>query len=266
MIDWFSLFLGFLQGVTEFLPVSSSGHLFLWEHIFKQSQSDLSFVILLHGATFLSILLIFFKDLKKIFLKFREKNTLYLGAKVCVSLLPLFVVGLFFKPLVEQSFQKSVVAFGFLSSGLLLFSLFFVPKGKKSLEEMSFWQAFLIGLAQSLAVLPGFSRSAWTIVLGLVLGLAPRTAVYYSFLISLPAILGSILMDLFSGNLEPSSKNLDSGFLAFDFSFSFWLSFVLAFLSGFFSLLMVLKLVQTDKLQYFSFYLLPLGLILVFFL
>ena len=264
MIDWSYIFLGFLQGVTEFLPVSSSGHLFLLEYLFKKEQTDLSFVLLLHGATFLSILVVFFKDIKSFLLGIRKKANLYLFSKIVVSLLPLFVVGLFFKSFVEQSFQKNVVAIGFLSSGLLLFSLFFVKRKKLSLEEMSFTKAFLIGLAQALAVFPGFSRSAWTIAAGLYFGLAPRTAVYYSFLISLPAIAGSVFMDTTSQMLPASAKGSETGFL--DFSVSFYLAFFLAFVSGFISLLAVLKLVQVDKLQFFSFYLLPLGLILVFFL
>ena len=170
----------------------------------------------------------------------------------------------FFKPFVEQSFQKNIVAFGFLSSGLLLFSLFFKKTKNSALEKISFRTAFLIGLAQALAVFPGFSRSAWTIAAGLYSGLAPRAAVYYSFLISLPAILASIFMDLLSKKLKTSSEDFFTGL--WDLNLSFWLSFFLAFLSGFISLLMVLKLVQADKLQLFSFYLLPLGLILGFFL
>ena len=264
MIDWNSIFLAFVQGVTEFLPVSSSGHLFLWEHIFKKEPTELSFVLLLHGATFFSILLVFFKDLQKFFLNFKKKAHIHLGYKVCVSLLPLGFVGLFFKTFVEQSFQKNIVAFGFLSTGLLLFSLFFKKTKNSSLEKISFRTAFLIGLAQALAVFPGFSRSAWTIAAGLYSGLAPRAAVYYSFLISLPAILASIFMDLLSKKLKTSSEGFFTGL--WDWNLSFWLSFFLAFLSGFISLLMVLKLVQADKLQLFSFYLLPLGLILVFFL
>ena len=96
MIDWNSIFLAFVQGVTEFLPVSSSGHLFLWEYIFKKEPTELSFVLLLHGATFFSILLVFFKDLQKFFLNFKKKTHIHLGYKVCVSLLPLVFVGLFF--------------------------------------------------------------------------------------------------------------------------------------------------------------------------
>lgn len=261
MIDWSYIFLGFLQGVTEFLPVSSSGHLFLLEYILNKAQTNLSFILFLHGATFLSILLVFFKDIKYFLFGIKDKTNLNLLFKVIVSLLPLIFVGLFLKPLVEQSFQKNIVALGFFSSGLLLFSLFFVKRRSLSLEEMSFKKAFLIGLAQSLAVLPGFSRSAWTIAAGLYFGLAPRTAVYYSFLISLPAIAGSVFMDV-------TSQVLGSGTASFhfDFDLSFWLSFFIAFVSGCISLLLVLKLVQVNKLQVFSFYLLPLSVFLVFFL
>ena len=269
MIDWNYIFLGLLQGITEFLPVSSSGHLFIMEQILKTNKAGLSFILLLHTATLLSVLVVFSKDIKSFIFNIQKKKNSQLFIKLVISLVPLLFVGLFLKSFVEQSFEKNTVAFGFLSSGLLLLSLCFIKKKKLSLEEMSFLQAFLIGLAQAIAVLPGFSRSGWTIAVGLYCGLAPRTAVYFSFLISLPAIAGSSLVDLalyFSKKPETVNPNLLSLTSEFELSLSLLLSFLIAFSSGFLSLLLVLKIVQSEKFYFFSFYLLPLSCVVFLFL
>ena len=241
-----SLFLGFLQGLTEFLPISSSGHLFL----FSQGESSLSFVLLLHLATFFSITLVFFKDIK-LFLNQGIKREVSVFLKFFVALLPSILVGLFLRDWVEEQFQKNIVALGFLVSGLLLASLFFFKAKQKSLPELVWSQALFIGAMQALAILPGFSRSALTIVAGLYCGLSPRGAVLFSFLISLPVILGSSLVDLsgsFSSFYWDSGKFLELG-----------LAFLLSFITGAVCLLWLLKLVQKHKLQYFSFYLISLS-------
>ena len=267
-MDWNYIFLGFLQGITEFLPISSSGHLFLIEQILKTNQTSLSFILLLHIATLLSVLAVFSKDIKSFIFSIQKKKNLQLLTKLIISLIPLCFVGLFFRSFVEQSFEKNTVASGFLSSGLLLLSLFFIKKKNLSLEKMNLFQAFLIGLAQAVAVLPGFSRSGWTIAMGLYCGLTPRAAVYFSFLISLPAIAGSSMVDLvlyLSKKPEPVNANLLST-SEIDFSLSLLFAVFIAFLSGFFSLLLVLKMVQTKKFYFFSFYLLPLSLLVFLFL
>lgn len=265
-MDWSYIFLGFLQGVTEFLPISSSGHLFLMEQILNSDKLSLSFVLLLHAATFFSILAVFHKEIKSFVFGFQEKNNRQLLFKLLVSLSPLLFVGLFFKSFVQQSFEKDVVVFGFLGSGLLLLTLFFIRTKKLSLEEMSFFHALLIGLAQAVAVLPGFSRSGWTIAVALYCGLTPRAAVYYSFLISLPAIAGSALVDLVSNfsNIS-SSPNLDL-FLIPELIFYLCPTFLIAFFTGWLSLILVLKTVQNQKLYFFSLYLLPLSFFVFFFL
>ncbi|MDE0092040.1 MAG: undecaprenyl-diphosphate phosphatase [Oligoflexia bacterium] len=254
-MDWLYILLGFLQGITEFLPISSSGHLFLAEQFFKTRELSLSFVLLVHLATFFSICVVFFQDIKKWFLN-SFKNPAFLF-KLLVSLAPSLFVGLFFKSFVEQSFEKNLISLGFLISGSLLFSLFFIKTRQKSLEEMSLLHAFLIGIMQALAVLPGFSRSALTITMGLYCGLSARSAVFFSFLISLPVIAGSSLIDFYSH--EPKFfENISLIELN--------LSFLTAFLTGVLSLLVVLKLVQSHKLKLFSFYLIPLSLFVFLFL
>ena len=246
-MDWLYIFLGFLQGITEFLPISSSGHLFLAKKILNTENISLSFVLLVHLATLFSILLFFFKDIKQLLANFFQQPLLFV--KILVSLIPTFFVGLFFKSFVEQSFEKNLISFGFLASGLLLFSLFFLKQKQNSLEAMSFPQAFLIGLMQSLAVLPGFSRSALTITAGLYCGLSARSAVFFSFLISLPVIAGSSLIDFLGQNPNFFANKIELG-----------LSFLTAFITGILSLFLVLKAVQSHKLKFFSFYLIPLSL------
>ena len=269
--------LGVIQGATEFLPVSSSGHLFLAEKLLTGSPADLSFVLLLHVATLLAVLCVFFKDIRFFVFNIQKQQNFKLFLKLCVALIPLFFVGLFFKSFVQQSFTKNIVALGFFSTGGLLLSLFFAThnsffkktfpllalKNKLSLQDMSYLQAFFIGLAQSLAVLPGFSRSAWTIAIGLYCGLSSRSAVYFSFLISIPAIAGSFLIHIAPYVLNPSpAKGL--GF-AVPHLFTLLLPFTLAFVSGLLSLLLILKMAQKQNLFLFSFYLLPLSVGLFFF-
>ena len=233
------------------MPISSSGHLFLAEHWLNQTPISLSFVLLLHLATFFSIFTLFFKDIRHLLLDGVKKDFSFF-IKFFIALFPSFFIGLFFRSWVEEQFQKNTVAFGFLISGLLLASLFFLNQKQKSMKEMSWLNAFFIGAMQALAVLPGFSRSALTITAGLYCGLSPRASVLFSFLISLPVILGSSLIDFSS-----SSFNWNQ-----DLFLELSLSFMIAFITGLLSLILVLRLVQSHKLQFFSFYLIPLGLFL----
>ena len=250
-----SFYLGFLQGVTEFLPVSSSGHLFLLESLLNKDSLSLSFVLLLHLATFFSICFVFAKDIKTLIFDFLKKDRDFFF-KFCISLIPCLILGLFFKDWVEQSFEKQWVALGFFVSGVLLASLLFISQKNKSLKQMTFLDAFLIGMMQALAVFPGFSRSALTISIGLYCGLSARSAVLFSFLISLPVIAGSSGIDFMSS----SFKGFDESSLTILFSF------MIAFLTGVTSLLIVLKLVKSRFLYLFCFYLIPLSFYVFFFL
>ena len=210
---------------------------------------------MLHGATVLSIILVFSKDLTKLSLSLQKKETSLLILKILIALSPLIVVGFFFQSTLEkEGFRQWIVGLGFLLTGFLLFispSLFKIQT-RKELKELSFSAAFIIGLVQTLAVLPGFSRSGWTITAGLLLGLNPRAAVTFSFLIALPAILGSCAVVF----LQQGGPGVFSGEMI-------W-AFATAFISGTLSLLLVLKLVQQRKFFLFGFYLIPLGCYLLF--
>ena len=245
-----SFFLGLLQGLTEFLPVSSSGHLFLLARFFKTPQETFFLVLTVHGATLLSIVTVFRKDLKSLF-TLKDSSLLL---KVLVALVPLFFAGLFFKSLVIESFKNGVVSLGFLATGIFLLSLLFK---QTSNEPLTFLRAFLIGVIQAFCVLPGFSRSGWTIGAGMLLGLSPQRAAFFSFLIALPAIAGALLVEgltqTFSG---AESLSLSGGLV---------LAFFTAYISGILALLAVLKLLHQKKFYLFGLYLIPLGFYLAFF-
>ena len=265
---------GVAQGLTEFLPVSSSGHLFLIGRLFKGGPLSLSLVLILHLATLLSVFVVFRKELISFAGNIKQKTQKILLANILTSLLPLAGAGLFLRPLIQKSFEKHIVGFGFLSTGLLLLSLVFAPKKNLSLEKINFKKALVIGFAQALAVLPGFSRSGWTISAGLYCGLCPRTAVYFSFLISIPAVFGSVTADVllnFFQNPPPPAAGNSPPIEALTAMFpeglaSTALSFFCAFLSGLFSLWAVLKMSQAEKLPLFSIWLVPLGLAVLLFL
>lgn len=259
---WESVLFGLLQGLTEFLPVSSSGHLFFLSRFFKTPEDTFFLVLTVHGATLLSIVTVFWKN----FLHTLKNKSLIL--KVLVALIPLFVTGLFFKSFVIKSFREEVVSIGFLITGFLLLSLFFKKSTgknfsesktflfkKNSMESLTFLKAFLIGIAQSLAVLPGFSRSGLTIWMGIVLGVSPQKAAFFSFLIALPAIIGAVMVEGFTQVFNEGSPSFLNVLLP---------AFLTAYISGTLSLLILLRLLHQKKLYLFGLYLIPLGFYLIF--
>lgn len=260
MNDWLAILWGALQGITEFLPISSSGHLFLLQSATSFQKDSLFFIVILHGATILSIFTVFFKDLQQTFTPLKSATTKKLLLNLTISTVPLVFVGLFFKSFIEQAFKQPVVAIGFLSTGALLLFLAFRQKkyfqSSLKLHELSLLQAFVLGLFQVLALLPGFSRSGWTISAGLFLGLRPQDAVYYSFLMALPAVAGACVLEIF--------EKVSNGFWQ-GFTFSVLLGFVTAYLVGVLALYWTLKLVQKERFFLFGFYLIPLGFYLLLF-
>ena len=257
-MEWGAFLAGLLQGLTEFLPVSSSGHLFLLEKIRPLTENPLSFFLALHLATALSIVTVFFKDIKKSLLALPHPPSRRLFFQILTALFPLAILGLFFKSAVETyGFQNKVVGAGFLLTGLILFiPRFLFKKSGGEIKEMTYSTAFFIGLFQALAVLPGFSRSGWTIVAGRLFGLNPRSAVAFSFFIALPAIVGSCIVFFFQSDGPPAPEL---------FSLKTLMAFATAFVSGVLSLLLVLKTVSRKKFYLFGFYLVPLGCCLLFF-
>ncbi len=233
--------LGLIQGLTEFLPVSSSGHLVIFQHLLNLSDSSVTFDILVHLATSLAVIIVVFDSLVKI--TFKQIKIIALAS------LPAAIFGLLLNSQVETLFSSlRLVGFTLLITSGILFSTKLLKTLKPS--ELNHKNTFLIGLAQALAIFPGISRSGSTIVAGLHTGLAPKTAFNFSFLLSLPAIFGAQLLQLNKLTNSPPSQipSLLTGFIT-------------AFISGFFALKLLQKFVTNSKLHYFSYYCLVIGLL-----
>lgn len=244
-----AVILGIIQGLTEFLPVSSSGHLELAKVLLGSEglpQEQLSFTILLHFATALSTLVIFRKDifeLLKGLLRKKDATSRHFSAKIIVSMIPAVFIGLNFDTLLEQLFSGQVVLVGSMLLGTSLL-LFVAEKTKHSQEDISYPKAALIGLAQGIAILPGISRSGATIATALLLKINKEKAARFSFLMVIPLILGKVAKDFLSGEVHFNTENTTAllvGFLA-------------AFISGLLACQWMLRLVKNSKLYIFAIY------------
>ena len=257
-MDWLeALILGLVQGLTEFLPVSSSGHLELGKAILNVNpEKSLMFTVLVHGATVLSTIVVFYKDiwrlLKGLFAFQWNEETSYI-VKIIISMIPVALLGFFFKEEVESFFSGNIRFVGsmlIVTAALLALTYF----RKTNQRKVGFLNSILIGIAQAIAVLPGISRSGATISTGLVLGVKREFAARFSFLMVLIPILGANFKDLASGEITGSAEvgvmPLIVGFLA-------------AFISGLFACKWMIKIVQKGKLIYFAIYCLIIGVIAI---
>lgn len=254
-----AIILGIIQGLTEFLPVSSSGHLVIGSEILGvQSEENLTFAIAVHAATVLSTIVILHKDiwtlLKGLF-KFQWNDETKYLCKIAISLIPVMVIGLFFKDQVKELFSSGLLVVGIMllvTACLLAFSYYTKPRPK---ENLSFKDAFIIGLAQgAAAIFPGLSRSGSTISTGLILGNNKESVAKFSFLMVLIPILGEAFLDLIKGDFtstEASSiptTSLIAGFIA-------------AFIFGCLACKWMINLVKKGKLIYFAYYCAIVGLV-----
>ena len=203
-MNWIeALVLGLIQGLTEYLPVSSSGHLAIGAHLFGMNGEDnLTFTIMVHVATVLSTLVILWKEidwiLKGLF-KFQMNEETKYALNIVISMIPVGIVGVFFKDQVEEVFGSGLLIVGcmlIVTAILLTFSYFAKPRQKENISPL---HAFIIGLGQALAVLPGLSRSGTTIATGLLLGDKKEKMAQFSFLMVIPPILGEALLALWKG-------------------------------------------------------------------
>jgi len=236
------LLLGLLQGLTEFLPVSSSGHLVIAQHFFNFSTPPVAFDIFVHLATALAVIIV----IKPILLKLNRR----LIGLILLASLPAGLIGFFLNQKVEALFNSLVlVGLAFIITAVLLFSTRLTHRlARKQTTKLTSQNSFIIGLFQALAIVPGISRSGSTITAGLFQRLKPETAFNFSFLLSLPAILGAQLLHLNeltnTGSYSPLS--LTVGFFS-------------AFISGLLSLKLLKKLLIKGKLHWFGFYCLLVG-------
>ncbi|MBQ9285487.1 MAG: undecaprenyl-diphosphate phosphatase [Bacteroidaceae bacterium] len=259
-----ALLMGLLQGLTEYLPVSSSGHLAIAANLFGVNGEDnLTFTIAVHVATVLSTLVILWKEIVWIFKGlFRWNGALNAEQRyalaIIVSMIPVGIVGLFFKDYVEDIFGAGLLVVGcclLVTAALLIFSYYARPREK---EEVSVTDAFIIGLAQAVAVLPGISRSGSTIATGLLLGNKKERLAQFSFLMVIPPILGEALLDVVKA-LKHGAEAATAGIG----TLPLLVGFAAAFISGCVACKWMIGIVRRGKLVYFGIYCAIVGAILI---
>ncbi|MDE6159857.1 MAG: undecaprenyl-diphosphate phosphatase [Bacteroidaceae bacterium] len=255
-----ALVLGLIQGLTEYLPVSSSGHLAIGAHLFGiDGEENLAFTVAVHVATVLSTFVVLWSEivwiLKGLF-KFQMNSETRYALNILVSMIPVGVVGLFFKDSVEKIFGSGLMIVGvmlLLTAALLTFSYYAKPRQK---ETIGMRDAFVIGLAQACAVMPGLSRSGSTIATGLLLGNKKEKLAQFSFLMVIPPILGEALLDVMKAvKGEEAFGGIDTLPLC--------IGFVAAFVSGCLACKWMINLVKKGKLIYFGIYCAVVGTILI---
>ena len=253
MNDLQALILGIIQGLTEYLPVSSSGHLTIGSYLFGvDGEENLTFTIAVHVATVLSTLVILWKEVAWIFkglFKFKNNEETQYVLKIIVSMIPVGIVGVFFKDYVEEIFGSGLLIVGIMlliTALLLAFSYYAKPRVKK---DISMRDAFVIGLAQAAAVMPGLSRSGSTIATGLLLGNKKEKMAQFSFLMVIPPILGEALLDIVKavkGGAEAAVGDISLSALAIGFG--------AAFVAGCLACKWMISIVKKGKLIYFAIY------------
>ena len=268
-----ALLLGLVQGFTEYLPVSSSGHLELGKIILgpEAEAGGLTFDIVVHVATVLSTLVILWREVMWIFaglFRFdgRMNDEQKYVINILISMIPVGIVGLFFKDYIESLYGDNVIVVVgcclLVTSLLLALTHFYVPREK---EKISRLDAFIIGIAQACAVLPGLSRSGSTIATGLLLGNSRKNLAQFSFLMVIPPILGEALLD-FKHIFAPSTEYLaeHSGEMAVVSTSSLIVGFIAAFISGCIACKWMIALVKKCKLIYFAIYCAIVGVIALY--
>lgn len=252
-----SIILGIIQGLTEFLPVSSSGHLELGKAIFGDSSlpaESLMFTVVVHAATALSTIVIFRKDILEIFkglFKLQNNDEFQFSLKIIISMIPAAIIGVLFEDEIEALFSQQILLVGAMLgiTGLLLF---LADQAKNTSKKVGIFHALIIGIAQSIAILPGISRSGATISTSVLLGIDREKAARFSFLMVVPLILGKIAKDVISGGL---STQVDIAPLV--------LGFIAAFISGLFACKWMINLVKKSQLKFFSYYCFVVGAIAI---
>ncbi len=251
---WEALILGIVQGLTEFLPVSSSGHLELGKALFGDEslpEESLLFTVVVHAATALSTVVVFRKDildiLKGLF-RFKWNEEMQFSLKVIVSMVPAAVIGVLFNDRIEALFNKQILLVGamLLITGLLLF---LADRAERTEKQVGFGQAFIIGISQAIAILPGISRSGATISTSVLLGIDREKAARFSFLMVVPLIFGKMVRDILDGELTTDVVQ----------AMPLLVGFTGAFFSGLLACTWMITLVKRSQLRYFSYYCFAVG-------
>ncbi|MDP3286146.1 MAG: undecaprenyl-diphosphatase UppP [Desulfobacterales bacterium] len=261
-----AIILGIVQGLTEFLPVSSSGHLVLFQHLFGLKEAELFFDISVHLGTLVAVFIFFRQDIYAIILSVlryckmvfktgsfspaNEDSDLRLALLIIIGSIPTAIIGLLFRKIADQLFSSVLISGSMLLlTGIILFFTRFVRSSRKGISNFSLKDAFIIGISQGLAIMPGLSRSGTTMATGLFLGLNHETAARYSFLLSIPAILGASLLSFgdLSGSTSVTIKTAVTGAVA-------------SCVAGYFALNFLFYIVRRGRLHYFSPYCIVIGI------
>jgi len=253
----FAIILGLIQGLTEFLPVSSSGHIELAKAILNigDVEGSMLMTVVLHFATALSTCVIFRKEIIDIItgvFKANDSERISYVGKIIISMIPAAIVGVLFDDFIESFFSGKVLLVGcmLLVTGLLLF---FADKAKTTNKEVSFSDAAIIGVSQAIAILPGISRSGATISTSVILGVDREKAAKFSFLMVIPLIFGKMAKDVLDGEFN----------FSVDQAIPLGVGFCTAFIVGLLACTLMIKLVKMSKLYYFSFYCFCVGIIAI---
>lgn len=247
---FYAIILGLIQGLTEFFPISSSGHLVIVEKILNFHFPGIVFEVMVHFGSLLAVLIIFRKDICEIlkdsyqclFLK-RKKNNLI--EKLIIATIPAVILGLFFKSKIELLFNSpQIIGIMLIITGLILFLSKFITYNTKNLSQITAKDAFIIGLAQSIAIIPGISRSGSTIVTGYYRKIKHTDSVKFSFLLSIIIIFGANFLEIKEMQLFLSKKEI---WILLTGIFS-------AFIGGYFAITFLLKIIKSGKLHFFAYY------------
>ncbi|MDR0661626.1 MAG: undecaprenyl-diphosphate phosphatase [Prevotellaceae bacterium] len=251
-----AVILGLIQGLTEFLPVSSSGHIAIGSALFGiDASQNLTFTVVVHAATVLSTLVVLWHEVSLLFrgfFQFRWNDETQYLTKIVISMIPVAIVGFFFKDYVEQLFGSGILLVGcalLVTAALLIFSYYAKPRQK---DKISYKDAFIVGLAQACAVVPGLSRSGSTIATGLLLGNKKENMAKFSFLMVIIPILGESVLDLFKGGFSTNASGVSI--------FTLMCGFLAAFIAGSVACKWMINLVKKGKLVYFAYYCIAMGL------
>jgi len=258
-MDWLeALILGLIQGLTEFLPVSSSGHLEIIKVLFGDNslpKESLTYTVILHLATALSTIVIFRKELLEIIkglFQFKNNEEFKFSLKIIISMIPAAIIGVLFEEELEAMFSGNILFVGFMlliTAALLLFA----DKAKSTDKNVSYKSSLIIGISQAIAMLPGISRSGATISTSVLLGVDRTRAAKFSFLMVVPLILGKVAKDILSGNIAIESEQLSS----------YGIGFFAAFISGLLACTWMIALVKRSKLSYFAMYCALIGILAI---
>jgi len=254
-----AIILGIVQGLTEFLPVSSSGHLEIAKFIMQDAsieEQSMLMTVVLHFATALSTIVIFRKEVMEIItglFKFEKNEELEFSLKIILSMIPAALVGILFEKQIEALFDQNLLLVGLMLivTGVLLF---LADRAKKTDKKVSYANALIIGISQAIAILPGISRSGATISTSVLLGIDREREARFSFLMVVPLIFGKIAKDLLDGDFSFSG----------DAMMPLIVGFVAAFFTGLLACTWMIRLVKNSKLTYFSIYCFIVAAIAIF--